>query len=83
MRILILGISGMLGHAVWLNLKDKHETYGTVRGSAEDLTKKCSLFQVDDKNIIQAVDVLRDEDIERALDATTPDVIINSDLSNS
>jgi len=83
MRILILGISGMLGHAVWLNLKDKHETYGTVRGSAEDLNKKCSLFQGDDKNIIQAVDVLRDEDIERALDATTPDVIINSDLSNS
>lgn len=47
MRILILGISGMLGHAVWLNLRKKHKTFGCIRGDYNELSAKCSLF---DKN---------------------------------
>ena len=45
MKILILGITGMRGHAVWLNLRDKHETFGTVRYSVQELSKKSAFFK--------------------------------------
>lgn len=77
MRILILGITGMLGHAVWLNLRDKHKTFGSIRGELEELSAKCSLFNKNEKNIIDGIDVLNDNDLERALDIAKPNVIVN------
>ncbi len=77
MRILILGITGMLGHAVWLNLKDDHDTFGSIRGGLEELSRRCSLFSKNDKKIISNTNVLSDSDLERALDTAEPDVIVN------
>ena len=77
MRILILGITGMLGHAVWLNLRDKYKTFGSVRGDLKELCAKCSLFDKNHKKIIDGIDVLHDSDLERALDIAKPDVIVN------
>ncbi len=77
MRILILGITGMLGHAVWLNLKDDHDTFGTIHGDLEELSGRCSLFSKNDKKIISNTNVLSDSDLERALNTAEPDVIVN------
>lgn len=77
MRILILGITGMLGHAVWLNLRDKYETFGSIRSNIEDLSGRCPLFNRDDKNIIGGINLLDDNDLKRALDIGRPGVIVN------
>ena len=67
----------MLGHAIWLRLKDVHDTAGSVRGGIEELSGKCSLFNKYDKNIIDGVNVLDDNDLKRALDIAKPHVAIN------
>ena len=67
----------MLGHAVWLNLKDKYETFGSIRSNIEDLSGRCSLFNRDDKNIIGGINLLDDNDLKRALDIGRPGVIVN------
>ncbi|MBT6227631.1 MAG: SDR family oxidoreductase [Candidatus Scalindua sp.] len=77
MRILILGITGMLGHAVWLNMKDGHDTFGSIRGGLEELSGRCSLFTKNDKKIISNTNVLNDSDLGRALNTAEPDVIVN------
>jgi len=77
MRILILGITGMLGHAVWLNLKDDHDAFGSICGELEELSRRCSLFSTSDKKIISNTNVLSDSDLARALDTAEPDVIVN------
>ena len=77
MKILIFGITGMLGHAFWLNLRDKHETFGTIHGSVQELSKKSSFFKKRQDAIIETIDVLQDEDIEKAFEVADPDVIVN------
>ena len=77
MRVLILGITGMLGHAVWLNLRQSHETFGTIRGKLKKLRSQCSFFDKDDRKIIDGVDVLQDDDLKKALDLAEPGVIVN------
>ncbi|MFC1678623.1 dTDP-4-dehydrorhamnose reductase family protein [Elusimicrobiota bacterium] len=77
MRSLILGATGMLGHAIWLNLAQNHTAHGTIRGTLGELTGKCSIFSRTDARIIDEVDVLRDEDINKALNEARPDVVIN------
>lgn len=77
MRILILGITGMLGHAIWLNLRDKFETFGSIRSNIEDLSGRCPLFKRDDKNIIDGINLLNDSDLNRALDIGRLIVVVN------
>ncbi len=77
MRILIFGVTGMLGHVIWLNLRNIYETFGTIRGDLEELSRKCSLFDKNDKRIIDKNDVLSDSDLQKALDIAKPDVVIN------
>ena len=67
----------MLGHAVWLNLKDRHNTFGSIRGNLEELSGKCSLFSQNDKRIISNTNVLSDSDLGRVLDSAEPDIIVN------
>jgi dTDP-4-dehydrorhamnose reductase len=73
MKILILGGSGMLGHRLWLELSQSHETWATLRAAAElarhpafDLKRACA-----------PVDVLRRDDLSQALGAVRPDCVIN------
>ncbi|HLE17084.1 MAG TPA: sugar nucleotide-binding protein [Syntrophales bacterium] len=77
MKILILGITGMFGHALWLNLTEGCETFGSIRGDLGELSGKCPIFNKGDKNIIDGIDVLDDDDLERALDAARADVVVN------
>lgn len=77
MRILVLGITGMLGHAVWSRLRDCHETFGSIHSSLEKLSEKCSFFKKNDKNIIDNIDALSDNNLAKAIKIANPDVIIN------
>ncbi|MDY6854448.1 MAG: SDR family oxidoreductase [Thermodesulfobacteriota bacterium] len=77
MKILILGITGMLGHAVWFNLKESHEAFGSIRGNLKELSESCSLFNENDKNILYGIDVHNDNDLKRALDIAEPGAIVN------
>lgn len=77
MRILIFGVTGMLGHAIWLNLRNIYETFGTIRGDLEELSRRCPLFNKKDKKIIEKNDVLSESDLQRALDIAKPDVVVN------
>ena len=75
MNVLVLGVTGMLGSAVFKILTKKHDVYGTVRNHS------AASFFADDLspnvNIIAGVDVL-DQDVLVALLADVkPDVVIN------
>lgn len=77
MKVLILGITGMLGHVVWRNLKKDLEVYGTVRGEKKDLIEKYPLFEDRNENIIDRIDALSEDTIDKAIEAANPDVVIN------
>ncbi|MFC1504992.1 dTDP-4-dehydrorhamnose reductase family protein [Thermodesulfobacteriota bacterium] len=75
-RILILGITGMLGHKVfsYFNEKDGYETYGTMR--QEHLPTKIS-GPYFDRQIIKGVDVSDFKMVEETINKTQPTHIIN------
>ena len=75
MRILILGVSGMLGSAVfrYLSAGNDHETLGTLR-SRQDLSYFSTHWR---KNIIPGIDVLDHDSLIRLLTETRPDAVIN------
>jgi dTDP-4-dehydrorhamnose reductase len=77
MRVLILGLTGMLGHANWLMLKEKFETYGCIRSEKSHLAAICPLFNLDETAIIEKVDVYNEFSLRRAIDFASPDVVIN------
>jgi dTDP-4-dehydrorhamnose reductase len=75
MRILILGISGMLGNAVFRYFSNHgdHETFGTLRSSRD-----ISAFPSDQHTrIIPGIDVLDHESLIRLLSDVQPEVVIN------
>jgi dTDP-4-dehydrorhamnose reductase len=74
MRILILGGSGMLGHRLWLTLRDTHETWVTVRGSADPFPAGPD-FPRD--RVRWNVDALVFDEVVRTLAAVRPDLVIN------
>ncbi|HTK51805.1 MAG TPA: SDR family oxidoreductase, partial [Gemmatimonadaceae bacterium] len=75
MRALVLGGAGMLGHRLWRELDRHVDAFATVRSSADDYA---SLDWFDPRRIIGAVDVLSDADLDRAMSAARPDVVINA-----
>lgn len=77
MRILVLGVTGMLGHALWLNLRQGHETSGTVRTSFEKLASRCSLFSNTKDSIIDQIEFPSDPTIEESLRVADPSVVVN------
>lgn len=75
MRILILGVSGMLGSTLFrqLSANSKLDVYGTVRG--EDLKKHfTSPLQ---SKMITGLDVLNTDSLEKTLRELKPQVVIN------
>jgi dTDP-4-dehydrorhamnose reductase len=74
MKILILGGSGMLGHRLWVNLSQKHETWVTVRGDASQIP---DLPEFPRKYIRTDVDALNFDQVTRALASIQPDLVIN------
>lgn len=77
MRILIFGITGMLGHVLWLKFKQSHNTFGTVRRTRKELKTYTSFFEKDNNQIIDNVDVTDEGAVERALVLSQPDIVIN------
>jgi dTDP-4-dehydrorhamnose reductase len=76
-KILILGISGMLGHKAFevLNLNSKYKVFGSLR-NANDIKKYFS----DSKNIsniFSNVDALNPESAFKLIEKLKPDIIIN------
>ena len=67
----------MFGHALWLNLTEGCKTFGSIRGDLGELGGKCPIFNKGDKNIIDGIDVLDDDDLEMALDVARADVVVN------
>ena len=65
----------MLGHRLWRELDQQMDAFATVRGSADDYA---SLDWFDPRRVIGAVDVLSDADLDRAMSAAKPDVVINA-----
>jgi dTDP-4-dehydrorhamnose reductase len=75
--ILIFGITGMLGHVLYQNLKEDFEVYGTTRDGEDNFTKEYSIFKNNNKNVIYKIDVLSKEAINTAVEKANPNVVIN------
>ena len=75
MRALVLGGAGMLGHRLWRELDRRTDAFCTVRGSAQDYA---SLGWFSAQRTIAGVDVLSDADLDRAMSAARPDVVVNA-----
>lgn len=72
-RVLILGVTGMLGSTVFKLLSAKFDTWGTVRSLQKD-----SCFYKDlQQKIISGVDVLDQDQLISVLDQCKPDIVIN------
>jgi dTDP-4-dehydrorhamnose reductase len=74
MKILILGGTGMLGHRLWLNLSQVHETWVTIRGDASQFP---DIPEVPRKYIRPHVDAHALDQVSRALASIKPDLVIN------
>jgi dTDP-4-dehydrorhamnose reductase len=74
MRIIILGVSGMIGHRLFMDMSQKFETFGTLKND-KIFYENNSLFGK--KNVVENMDVLNFEVLTGALAAIDPDVIIN------
>ena len=73
-KILILGGTGMLGHKLYSNLKNKYDTYVTIRGSMKTYGN-LKLFDPD--KVRGNVDALDFDSVIRAIAAFRPDIVIN------
>jgi dTDP-4-dehydrorhamnose reductase len=70
-RVLVVGGSGMLGHRAWLALRQRFDTWTTLR-SRNGLP---AIF--DDARVITDVDVTRLETIQRVIFSVQPTVVVN------
>jgi len=75
MRILVLGVTGMLGSAVWrlFSESSEHQITGTLRSES---AKRFFARDLRD-NLISGVDVLDHDTLVSVLERVRPDVIIN------
>jgi len=75
MRILVLGVTGMLGNAVFksMSLDARYDVYGTLR--KKELSSHFS--ESDQLNLVGPVDVLDLNNLTVVIDQIRPDVIIN------
>jgi dTDP-4-dehydrorhamnose reductase len=74
MRILILGVSGLIGHQLFKQLSQNHETFGTLHKSKE---KYGALKLLSGYNIIENVDVNNFQFLTGVISSINPDVILN------
>ena len=74
MKILVFGITGMLGHKAFSIFSEnpKFETFGTLR-KASDITN----YFKDSKNIFSNVDALKPESAFNLIEKLNPDIILN------
>lgn len=75
MRVLVLGGSGMLGHKLWQRLREKHDTYITLRRPRSSYAS-CALF--DATRTIDTIDASNASDLDRVFEWARPDLVINA-----
>jgi dTDP-4-dehydrorhamnose reductase len=74
MKVLILGVSGLIGHKLFQVLSTKFETYGTIRRLKKD--HPSSLF-FKNKNIIEDIDAYDFDRLSQEMHKINPDIILN------
>lgn len=74
MKVLVLGGSGMLGHALHSYLSKKYEVMSTIRSNYSSV-KQFGIFK--ENEVREYVDALDFDSIIRALASFKPDVIVN------
>ena len=74
MRILILGVSGLIGHRLLQELSKDFEVFGTLHKHKNNYGN-LPLFA--DKNVIENIDVAEFEILKGVFQALNPDVILN------
>jgi dTDP-4-dehydrorhamnose reductase len=75
MRVLILGVSGMLGHKLWQICRDRFETWATVRSSYQEYATY-GIFE--SERLLGKVDVRNFDTVVRTFETVQPNVIINA-----
>ena len=77
MKILILGISGMLGHKAFerFSFNEKFEVYGTLKNGS--YINKYFSESKNSKNIFSEIDALDLNTVTRLIDELSPDIILN------
>jgi dTDP-4-dehydrorhamnose reductase len=73
-KILILGATGMLGHQLCRNLKDRFDIWATLRGTPQQFENDGF---ISDDRLIGQVDVKDLESVRHTLDVIKPDAVIN------
>jgi dTDP-4-dehydrorhamnose reductase len=76
MRVLVIGVSGMLGHKLWQIFNPRFETWGTVLGDFSELEPFGDLFRRD--RILPYVDVVNPDSLVHIVGTVRPDVIVNA-----
>lgn len=74
MKILILGVSGLIGHKLLQELSVDHEVFGTLHKTKAQYNN-LALFA--DSTIIEGIDVLKFEKLTEILQVIDPDVLLN------
>jgi len=74
-KVLILGSAGMLGHKLYQVLTPIFDVTGTIRGAYSDISSY-GFFQ--QSRIVPDVDALEISRVEKVIEETSPDVLINS-----
>jgi dTDP-4-dehydrorhamnose reductase len=74
-RILILGVSGMLGHVLWRQCADHLDAWGTVRGAADVAPGLADGARAE--RILGNVVAEDTESLATALERSSPDVAVN------
>lgn len=76
MKVIILGAAGMIGHRIWVELKDlnEHQVFGLIRKNK----KQYSNYEIFDERIFDGVDVEDWNNVEEILKNNKPDYIINA-----
>lgn len=73
-KVLIIGGTGMLGHKLAQYLADRFVLYTTIRGCFADV-KRFGIF--DERHTIGNIDVMSPDDLDRAIQQTEPDAVVN------
>jgi dTDP-4-dehydrorhamnose reductase len=71
MRILILGVNGMIGHRLFSYFAERYETYGTLRDASATITA------VNRERVINGIDVRDFERLSNAIANIKPNIVLN------
>ena len=74
MKILIYGISGMLGHRLFLSLSENHEVYGTLRMPCPELEQ---FPKFNNERVFLGIDCFDEGSVGIPFQSIKPDIVIN------